>query len=57
MPTVGEEGVGVVVAGGETEVVFVTGVVVGVTVGGADVMGISAEQEVTVWGENRELLI
>lgn len=53
----GGVGAGVVVAGGETEVVFVTGVVVSVVVGGADVMGISAEQEVTVWGENRELLI
>lgn len=49
----GGVGVGVVVAGGVTEVVFATGVVVG----GADVTGISAEQEVTVWGENRELLI
>lgn len=54
---IGGVGVGAVVTGGETEVVFVTGVVVGVVVGGADVMGVSAEQEVTVWGENRELLI
>lgn len=49
----GGVGAGVVVAGGNTEVVFETGVVVG----GADVVGISAEQEVTVWAENRELLI
>lgn len=53
----GGVGDGVVVAGGETEVVFVTGVAVGVMVGGGEVMGISAEQEVTVWVENRELLI
>lgn len=53
----GRGGVGVGVVGGETEVMFVTGVVVSVVVGGADVDGVSAEQEVTVWGENRELLI